>query len=353
MRASEHTTEECINTALQEPPSPLGQRVSLAIRSTYKSVFRTIRRSTARSYARVVSSKSRFYSFVAISAALLLSLGVLIFHHPVVLAASDTERIGFVMGNYLFPDTLNPNFEPTLGEVAFEGQDIGGSIAEPSEKKSNPASYVVESGDTTSQIAAKFNLYVASLLISNPGLERDKLMPGQSLKIPAADYSDEELQAFKDKQAKQETAAAKTTTTTKKTLASTATSQLDSNSVKYAWPIGAKKISQYFGSDGHQGIDIPAPVGSAVYAVADVCIDHADGTGYNGGFGKVIIARVNKNLTVYYAHLSKILVKTGDCVDRGTKIGESGNTGNSTGPHLHSEWHLNGTAVNPLKYLKK
>jgi murein DD-endopeptidase MepM/ murein hydrolase activator NlpD len=98
----------------------------------------------------------------------------------------------------------------------------------------------------------------------------------------------------------------------------------------------------------HTGIDIGAPYGSPVKA--------SDGgevifVGYKGGYGKLIIIDHGANFVSYYGHLSKYSVKVGQKVYKGQKIGEVGNTGNSTGPHLHFEIRKNGVIQNPSNYL--
>lgn len=98
----------------------------------------------------------------------------------------------------------------------------------------------------------------------------------------------------------------------------------------------------------HDGIDIGAPVGTAVKA--------ADGgqvifVGTSGNYGKLIKIDHGAGFVTYYGHLSKYNVKVGDKVYKGQIIGAVGNTGRSTGPHLHFEIRKNGKAVNPSKYL--
>ncbi len=99
----------------------------------------------------------------------------------------------------------------------------------------------------------------------------------------------------------------------------------------------------------HTGIDIGIPTGTPVKA--------ADGgkvvyTGYKGGYGKCIILDHGENKQTLYAHNSKLLVKKGDKIFKGQTIANSGNTGTSTGPHLHFEVRINGIPVNPAKYVR-
>lgn len=99
----------------------------------------------------------------------------------------------------------------------------------------------------------------------------------------------------------------------------------------------------------HTGLDIAAPVGTAVKASDGGTVTWV---GYEGGYGKLIKIDHGANYVSYYGHLSKYNVKVGQKVYKGQKIGEVGNTGNSTGPHLHFEIRKNGVVKNPLSYLK-
>jgi murein DD-endopeptidase MepM/ murein hydrolase activator NlpD len=98
----------------------------------------------------------------------------------------------------------------------------------------------------------------------------------------------------------------------------------------------------------HSGLDILANIGEPVYATADGKVRLA---GRNGGMGKMIRIDHGFGYKTSYAHLSKISVKRGAKVKRGDLIGYSGNTGLSTGPHLHYEVHHNGIALNPRNFI--
>ena len=98
----------------------------------------------------------------------------------------------------------------------------------------------------------------------------------------------------------------------------------------------------------HKGVDWACPVGTTVYASCGGTVIQAS---YNGGYGyNVVISHPDGRMT-RYAHNSKLLVKVGQKVVQGQPIALSGNTGRSTGPHVHFELYINGTAVNPLKYI--
>ena len=97
----------------------------------------------------------------------------------------------------------------------------------------------------------------------------------------------------------------------------------------------------------HQGQDITVPTGTPIFAPADGIVKRAY---YIGGFGNHIKLEHNSGYSTTFAHLSKIFVRHGQKIKRGDIIGETGNTGRSTAPHLHYEVHYRGTPKNPLDY---
>lgn len=101
----------------------------------------------------------------------------------------------------------------------------------------------------------------------------------------------------------------------------------------------------------HKGIDIAKNLGENVNAALDGKVIKA---GYNsGGYGNLIVLEHENNIKTYYAHLNDIYVKDGDVIKKGDIIGSVGNTGNSTGPHLHFELRVNNTPVDPIKYIEQ
>ena len=97
----------------------------------------------------------------------------------------------------------------------------------------------------------------------------------------------------------------------------------------------------------HNGMDFSANIGTPVYATGDGVIMKA---GWQSGYGKIIVVSHGFGYETWYAHLNKYYVRVGQKVVRGEVIGEVGNTGKSTGPHLHYEVHLKGKVVNPVNY---
>jgi murein DD-endopeptidase MepM/ murein hydrolase activator NlpD len=98
----------------------------------------------------------------------------------------------------------------------------------------------------------------------------------------------------------------------------------------------------------HKGLDIANRKGTEILAGADGV---ATFVGMRGLFGKLIIIDHGHGITTRYAHLGKTIIKKGDHVLRGKPIASMGNTGRSTGAHLHYEVRLNGVPVNPMKYI--
>mgnify|MGYP000380024533 CR=1 FL=1 len=124
-------------------------------------------------------------------------------------------------------------------------------------------------------------------------------------------------------------------------------------------PIQGKRINDGFGMRFHpvrkkkvmhNGMDFKADIGTPVYATADGVVEFA---GYNkrSGFGKLIILQHSFGFRTYFAHLNNIYVKNGDFIHKGQKIGASGNTGISTGPHLHYEVRRLYQALDPAPFV--
>ena len=96
-----------------------------------------------------------------------------------------------------------------------------------------------------------------------------------------------------------------------------------------------KKLGKMWSKGYHTGVDFAVPQGTDIIAVADGKVANAN---WGKAYGTHIVQKIEgQDVWVIYAHLSKSLVKIGDEVKKGRHIGESGNTGNSSGPHLHFE----------------
>lgn len=115
-------------------------------------------------------------------------------------------------------------------------------------------------------------------------------------------------------------------------------------------------ITQSFGErftdqSGHKGIDYALPLGTPVLAAVDGCVSRTETS--LEGYGSHIVMTHGEEIETLYAHLSVLEVTTGQAVQQGEEIGLSGNSGNSTGPHLHFELRMHGKAVDPAPYFSE
>ena len=125
---------------------------------------------------------------------------------------------------------------------------------------------------------------------------------------------------------------------------------------KILWPVKSGKITSKFGNRNHpvlksvkfhRGVDIAVSLGTPVYAGIKGIVTFA---GKRGNYGNLVEIEGSDGIKVRYAHLSKIDVVTGQKVLDGEKVAETGNTGMSTGPHLHYEIIVDESPVNPLNF---
>jgi lipoprotein NlpD len=120
---------------------------------------------------------------------------------------------------------------------------------------------------------------------------------------------------------------------------------------RFAWPLAQPRLSSRFGrrwGRQHEGIDLVAPLGTPILAAAEGQVIHA---GEVRGYGNLVLVRHDRRFVTVYAHCLTLRVKEGQKVSQGEVIAEVGNTGHSTGPHLHFEIRDQGKARNPLFFL--
>jgi murein DD-endopeptidase MepM/ murein hydrolase activator NlpD len=132
---------------------------------------------------------------------------------------------------------------------------------------------------------------------------------------------------------------------------------LDSNNVPSIWPVRGtvtggfgERLDPLNGEGAfHSGMDIAAPAGTPVQAPAEGIVFSS---GPDSGYGNAVLIDHGFGITTKYGHLSRVDVVIGQEVKRGQIIGAVGETGRTTGPHLHYEVHIHETPVNPAKYLR-
>jgi len=129
--------------------------------------------------------------------------------------------------------------------------------------------------------------------------------------------------------------------------------RLAAEKVPLALPVkGGFRYTSGFGTRWgrlHSGTDFAAAHGTPIHATADGVVSHA---GWLAGYGQLVKIEHAFGIETRYAHMSRIRVKPGQRVSRGDRIGDMGNTGRSTGTHLHYEVRVNGNPINPMTYIK-
>jgi len=118
---------------------------------------------------------------------------------------------------------------------------------------------------------------------------------------------------------------------------------------RYTSPFGMRRDPKGAGMRMHDGIDLAGAYGLPIYATADGVVTEA---GWGSGYGRLIKIKHEFGMETRYAHLSTLRVSVGDRVSRGDKIGDMGNSGRSTGTHLHYEIRIGGRPVNPMTFIK-
>ena len=116
----------------------------------------------------------------------------------------------------------------------------------------------------------------------------------------------------------------------------------------FVFPVGSRNFTQFYWY-GHRAVDVGLPEGNAVYAADTGTVTYA---GWNTfGYGNLIVVNHGNGYETFYAHLSAINVVPGQIVYQGNVIGLTGNTGRSSGPHIHFEIRLNGNQDDPCWYV--
>jgi murein DD-endopeptidase MepM/ murein hydrolase activator NlpD len=191
--------------------------------------------------------------------------------------------------------------------------------------------YTVQKGDTVEKLAKTYQTSIDKIVgfVANDLQEPYALTPGQKLMLPDGQKKIVPSNYYP------------------MTYVGSAPKGAPKGSGRFAWPTVGLLTQQFW--SGHSGIDIANRTGTPIYAADDgyVVLSGRDTWGY----GNQVVIDHGNGFKTRYAHLNTILVKAGDTVKKGQKIGLMGSTGRSTGPHLHFEVIYNGVMRNPQGYL--
>jgi murein DD-endopeptidase MepM/ murein hydrolase activator NlpD len=235
-------------------------------------------------------------------------------------AGDDLESIAYANSSQISVyvvregDTLSAiaqMFGVSVNTIAWANDIRGGRISVGQQLVILPISGVshkVVKGDTLQSIAKKYKADLGEILAYNDLAANAKLALGDVVIVP-----DGEVTA----------------------VASSGSVAVSAPSGYYKHPVpGARKTQ---GLHGHNGVDFGAPIGTPVLASAEGTVIIARSSGWNGGYGLYVVVSHANGTQTLYSHLSQVNVTVGSRVERGETIGKIGNTGKSTGPHLHFE----------------
>ncbi len=299
-------------------------------------------------------------------------------------AAEDgVKYIGFsdviqVVETYVSKDQIKDQ-ETAYNELTTENQEAG--------------IYVVQSGDYLDLIAEKNNMTVDEIRELNPGIETDEDLyydDRLNIKVPRATvqilvekqetyretyyedvvYEDDDSMFIGETEVVQEGSPGTHIVTDmvtykddlecdreqlEETVEVAAVAEIVKRGTKsqptYMYPVTNWVLTSNFGYRWgrlHAGVDVGVPIGTTVRASRGGQIITA---GWVGGYGNCVMIDHGDGIVTVYGHLSEVTVSVGQYVDQGQQVALSGNTGRSTGPHLHFEIRVNGTAEDPLPYL--
>ncbi|MFD3614801.1 transglycosylase family protein [Streptomyces sp. NPDC058676] len=252
-----------------------------------------------------------------------------------------------------------PDIRPAGTGDSAAKKSGSGSVADvqpqttPQSRAGTAEMYTVVRGDSLSEIADAERvkggwrgLYAANRKAIGP--DPDLIIPGQRLKL----RGQEATTASTSTQAGGKSATEKAASGTQETEDKATTSHSLVSPVNAAAGTPYRKTGSSWSKGYHTGVDFAVPTGTSVKAVGAGKVVTA---GWGGSFGYQVVIRHSDGRYTQYAHLSAISVKSGQTVGGGQRIGRSGSTGNSTGPHLHFEVRTGpgfGTDVDPVAYLK-
>lgn len=265
----------------------------------------------------------------------------------------------------------NNNFVHDLADLPMNHRTYI-TLAVAGSPRETTVEYTIKNGDTLWDIAEANGTDVETLERLNPDLDAEALQPDQTITIAGTSVASTDRANPKEQVAEvpriarnqvasrgdsTRTAPADQTAqtavaTTQSAPAAPAKAQASVQS-GFIWPITGGLTTDEFGSRWggfHSGLDIAVPTGTPAHAVKSGVVIFS---GWDAGFGYCVKIDHGDGVVTRYAHASAILVTKGQKVQQGDTVIRVGNTGNSTGPHLHFEVIVDGTPQNPRNYLPR
>jgi murein DD-endopeptidase MepM/ murein hydrolase activator NlpD len=292
--------------------------------------------------------------------------------------------LALFLGGLIFYESFIPEPEPPGDTVPLERFTAGSAAAEP-ESDEIPLDlietfawqeYTVQPGDTVEGIAKQFGLSLDAIIASNNiSNVRRELIAGGKIRVPNMDgipYTVKKGDSYEKIAASSgvpleavlDANDIQSGEVNPGTVLFIPGARMKSEDLRMAlgnlfiYPVRGRLTSRFgWRADPftgtrlyHAGLDISSPQGTAVKAVAG---GRVSATGYNAIYGNFVILTHSATYQTMYGHLSRIIGVKGNYVAQGDIIGAVGNTGRSTGPHLHLAVYRNGRAINPLEILSK
>ncbi|PLX21500.1 hypothetical protein C0584_02425 [Candidatus Parcubacteria bacterium] len=254
-----------------------------------------------------------------------------------------TETIEYIVESGDTVSTIARKFDISVNTILWENNLSSYSLIRPGDELSilpeSGISYTIKSGDTLSGISRANDAELKDILDANNLSLSSSLKVGQKLVIPGGSKIVQTATIASTQKVYSGIEAIKNivTPSAPKTAAN-----------KMAWPTVGNRITQYY-SWRHKGLDIANKTGTPLFAADSGTIEFV---GWSNGYGYNILINHGGGKKTRYAHMSKFYVEKNDEVGKGEAIGEMGSTGWSTGPHIHFEVIIDGVKYNPLNYIR-
>ena len=246
------------------------------------------------------------------------------------------ETIQYVVTGGDTISSIAKQFRVSINTILWENKLSGLSVIRPGDEltvlPTSGVGHTVAKNETLSSIAKKYSAEIDELLAYNKLVSDKQLQIGQKLIVPGGSIAPPTRSV-----------RSVTSVFTSSPSVGSPTSRIGG----FIWPTVSKRITQYY-HWRHHGLDIGSKSGLPIYASMAGVVTKA---GWGTGYGYHVVLDHGGGKKTLYAHMSKIYAKRGQEVNQGLPIGAIGNTGWSTGPHLHFEITINGRKVNPLSYL--